>query len=41
MGETPRDVGREGEVLPGLRMEREEPPQQSPQQRQEEQPPQP
>jgi hypothetical protein len=26
-GETLQDVGREGEVLPGLRMERGEPPQ--------------
>jgi hypothetical protein len=30
MGETPRDVGREGEVLSGLWTEQEEPPQQPP-----------
>jgi hypothetical protein len=41
MGETLRDAGREGEVLPGLQTEREEPPQQPPQQRQEERPPHP
>jgi hypothetical protein len=37
-GETPRDAGKEGEVLPGLRIEQEEPPQQPLQQQQEEQP---
>jgi hypothetical protein len=38
VGKTPRDVGKEGEVLPGLQTEWEEPPQQPSQQRQEERP---
>jgi hypothetical protein len=37
-GEAPRDARKEGEVLPGPQMGREEPPRQPPQQHQEERP---